>query len=368
MNKQKKSSMLIAMTPVPNPAWNGIGYMQRATVVLILASLWLTACGDPASSGNEGVSVASCSRPKSTPVAIAAGSFIMGQEDVYAEEGPTKRISVSAFWIDPHEVTNRQFAKFVDETGYVTLAEKPVDPALFDVPKEQIPADMLKPGSAVFTPPDRPSNSYADWWRYVPGASWKKPFGPDGVPQQPDQPVVHLAFADMEAYAQWAGGRLPTEAQWEYAARGGSENYTEQPTEANSWQGVFPAKDMKTDGYGGLAPVGCFKPNSYGLYDMVGNVWELTADHYALGHNPVRPGQNPTGPSAGNAYDPANPGLATRVMKGGSFLCAPNYCQRYRPAARQGRDPEMGASNVGFRLVYQRPAEPPTKDKKISLN
>ncbi len=279
---------------------------------------------------------------------------MMGQEDVYAEEGPAKRVNVSTFWIDPHEVTNRQFANFVKETGYVTIAEKPVDPALFNVPKDQIPADMLKPGSAVFTPPDQPSNSYADWWRYVPGASWKKPFGPNGVEHQLDQPVVHLAFADMETYAKWAGGRLPTEAEWEYAARGGAENYTEQPSEANSWQGVFPARDLKTDGYGGVAPVGCFKPNGYGLHDMVGNVWELTADYFAPGHNPMRPEKNPKGPSENSAYDPVNPGLATRVMKGGSYLCAPNYCQRYRPAARQGRDPGLGASNVGFRLVYDR--------------
>jgi formylglycine-generating enzyme required for sulfatase activity len=321
------------------------------SLFVILQSLWLVACNGPAAS-NDPAKTVSCSTSPAGPVAISAGSFMMGQEDVYAEEGPAKSISVNAFWIDRHEVTNRQFAKFVAETGYVTIAEKPVDPSLFGVPEDQIPAEMLKPGSAVFTPPDRPSNRYIDWWRYVPGANWKKPYGPNGSDQQPDQPVVHLAFADMQAYAKYAGGRLPSEAEWEYAARGGDPNYTEQPVEANSWQGTFPARDLKTDGYGGVAPVGCFKPNGYGLYDMIGNVWELTADYYAPGHNPMRAGQNPKGPSENSAYDPVNPGLATRVMKGGSYLCAPNYCQRYRPAARQGRDPGLGASNVGFRLVY----------------
>jgi formylglycine-generating enzyme len=324
---------------------------------MLLSSLTLAACGNDGASekaaGRVGTA-ASCPRLDSTPVAIAAGSFMMGQEDVYAEEGPIKQIRLNAFWIDRHEVTNRQFAKFVMETGYVTVAEKPVDPAVFNVPVEQIPADMLKPGSAVFTPPDTPSNNYVDWWRYIPGASWKKPYGPDGADQQADEPVVHLAFADMQAYAKWVGGRLPSEAEWEYAARGGAENYREQPAEANSWQGVFPVKDAKTDGYSGVAPVGCFKPNGYGLYDMVGNVWEATADYYAHGHDQARAAENPKGPSESSAYDPVNPGLATRVIKGGSYLCAPNYCQRYRPASRQGRDPGLGSSNVGFRVVYDK--------------
>ena len=187
----------------------------------------------------------------------------------------------------------------------------------------------------------------------MPGANWQKPYGPDGPAARDDQPVVHLAWDDMLAYANWAVGRLPTEAEWEYAASAGAEPYSEQPdrSAANTWQGAFPIVNEEIDGFRGIAPVGCFRPNANGLYDMVGNVWEVTQDYFAPGHDPAD-GDNPRGPSENAAYDPYNPGLATRVMKGGSYLCAPNYCQRYRPASRQGRDPGLGASNVGFRLAY----------------
>lgn len=300
-----------------------------------------------------------CDVPPDDPLLIEGGTFTMGQTDIYAEEGPQRETQVSEFWIDPHEVTNGQFADFVKATGYVTVAERPVDPSAFNVPVEQIPQFMLEPGSAVFTPPDSPSRRYADWWVYVPGASWQKPYGPQGPEAQDDQPVVHLAWDDMEAYASWRGGRLPTEAEWEYAASAGKPNYTEQPAPdaANSWQGVFPVQNDGSDGFKGIAPVGCFKPNAYGLYDMVGNVWEMTADFYRDGHDPDDR-NNPRGPSEANSYDRYNPGFKSRVIKGGSYLCAPNYCQRYRPAARQGRDPGLGASNVGFRLVYD--ADPRT--------
>lgn len=279
----------------------------------------------------------------------------MGSTAVYAEEGPEAAVSVDGFWIDPHEVTNRQFAQFIAATGYVTVAEKQVDPSQFGVPVEQIPADMLQPGSAVFTPPERPSRNYQDWWDYVPGANWKRPYGPSGPDARPQDPAVHLAWDDMQAFAKWKGGRLPTEAEWEYAAAGGQEKTASQPgpDKANSWQGVFPLVNEEADGFKGIAPVGCYEPNSRGLYDMVGNVWEVTADFYRPGHDP-RQVDNPQGPSENSAYDPFNPGLLSRVMKGGSYLCAPNYCQRYRPESRQGRDPGLGASNVGFRLVYDR--------------
>ena len=296
-----------------------------------------------------------CKAPPDAPVRIAGGSFVMGSDALYAEEGPERETRVDPFWIDPHEVTNRQFAEFIEQTGYMTVAEQPVDPAQFGVLIENIPAFMLKPGSAVFTPPDRPSNNYADWWEYVPGANWKRPYGPQGPGAEPDQPVVHLAWADMQAYAEWKGGRIPTEAEWEYAASAGAAKYTQQPDpqSANSWQGVFPVVNNARDGFKGVAPVGCFAPNAYGLYDMVGNVWEVTADLYRPGHDSADR-ENPRGPSENAAYDPANAGQISRVMKGGSYLCAPNYCQRYRPESRQGRDPGLGATNVGFRLAYDK--------------
>ena len=295
----------------------------------------------------------SCETPSDAPIQLAGGTFLMGREDIYAEEGPLRQTTVDGFWIDRHEVTNRQFAEFVKVTGYKTIAEKPVDPAAFGVPEEQIPAFMLEPGSAVFTPPDRPSNNYADWWEYVPGANWRKPYGPTGPDAKPQEPVVHLGWRDIEAYAEWRGGRIPTEAEWEFAASAGGEKTTAQPSgeHANSWQGVFPVVNQETDGFKGIAPVGCFTPNANGLYDMVGNVWEVTADYFRPGHDPADR-DNPRGPSENGAYDPFNPGFTSRVMKGGSYLCAPNYCQRYRPASRQGRDPGMGASNVGFRVAY----------------
>lgn len=331
--------------------------------ILIVTAIWAVAsCSAPQdddssaplpTNASDFAARATCAHPSSTPVWIDGGAFVMGSSLVYAEEGPERQTTVSGFWIDPHEVTNQQFAEFVAATDYITVAEEPVDPAEFGVPVEQIPPFMLEPGSAVFTPPDRPSRRYSDWWAYVPGAYWKMPYGPTGPTAEAGEPVVHLAWADMLAYADWKGGRLPTEAEWEFAASAGEDNYVKQPDPrlANSWQGVFPVVNEGSDGFKGIAPVGCFEPNALGLHDMVGNVWEVTADYYRPGHDPADI-DNPRGPSENAAYDPLNPGLPSRVMKGGSYLCAPNYCQRYRPESRQGRDPGLGASNVGFRLVY----------------
>lgn len=335
-------------------------------------ALMIIACGMLASCGNEAedapapdavatqasdfAATKKCPAPSDAPVKLTGGTFLMGEDDVYAEEGPVRETSVEGFWIDPHEVTNRQFSEFIAATSYVTVAEKPVDPTAFNVAKDQIPAHFLKPGSAVFTPPSFPSSNYGDWWEYVPGASWRRPYGPDGPEAQSSEPVVHLAWADMESYAKWKGGRIPTEAEWEYAASAGIPSKNIQPAndKANTWQGGFPIENDMGDGFKGIAPVGCFAPNDFGLYDMVGNVWEVTADLFKPGLDP-KDRNNPRGPSENDAYDPLNPSFSSRVMKGGSYLCAANYCQRYRPAARQGRDPGMGASNVGFRLVYDKP-------------
>lgn len=327
---------------------------MRALVIATLA-IALAACGSGQDSASDGTGPAqvTCASVPDTPVRIDGGAFVMGSDAVYAEEGPPRETTVDGFWMDRHEVTNRQFAEFVEATDYRTVAQRPVDPAAFGVPVEQIPAQLLLPGSAVFIPPQEATRDFRDWWVYVPGAYWQKPSGPDRPDAQPDKPVVHLAWEDMQAYANWRKGRIPTEAEWEYAAGAGAEKYTDQPASdrANSWQGVFPMVNEASDGFAGLAPVGRFSPNAFGLYDMVGNVWEVTADYYRPGHDPQQH-INPRGPSESSVYDPSSPVLPNRVMKGGTFLCAPNYCRRYRPESRQGRDPGFGASNVGFRLVY----------------
>lgn len=332
---------------------------NRMAAVAIGCALVLQGCSEASPAKHDAAApkiARTCGPVADDPVRIAGGTFRMGQDDVYPEEGPIRQVTVGTVWIDRHEVTNAQFAAFVAATGYVTIAERPVDPSEFAAPADRIPPDMLKPGSAVFTPPDQPSNNYADWWEYVPGASWKKPYGPAGPGAVPNEPVVHLSYADMEAYAGWRGGRLPTEAEWEHAASAGAAPTEDQPTEANSWQGLFPMVNESTDGFEGIAPVGCYRPNPNGLYDMVGNVWEMTADFYRPGHDPADL-DNPHGPDREAAYDPNNLGVPSRVIKGGSYLCAPNYCRRYRPAARSARETGLGASNVGFRLAYDRPAD-----------
>lgn len=320
---------------------------RRISVVPAAVALLLGAAG---CSPTRGIEPAVCpATPRSDGagrlVDVPAGRFLMG-DDVYADEGPPRFETVAAFQIDATEVTNAQFARFVRETGYVTVAERPVDPGLYP----GMPAGALQPGSAVFSF-DSTRFDPADastWWVFVPGASWRHPEGPGSDLKGRDYlPVVNVALADAQAYARWAGRRLPTEIEWEWAARSAdpaAEESSRQPSEANTWQGVFPVRNTVDDGYSGAAPVACFKPNGLGVHDLIGNVWEWTADPYRQ--------TRPIAFAPGDAgQDPRQPGVAVGVIKGGSYLCAPNYCMRYRPGARQAQDLTLGASHVGFRTV-----------------
>ena len=294
-------------------------------------------------------------------VFIPGGTFAMGSERHQPEERPIHSVRVDGFWIDRHEVTNAQFRQFIDATGYRTLAERGLDPTSHP----GMPSHLLVPGSIVFIPPTeiKRGGSITQWWQYVPGANWRQPTGPGSTIEGKDNhPVVHVAHEDALAYARWRGRDLPTEAQWEFAARGGrdgEDDYssaydTDGKPIANTWQGVFPVLNTNDDGYGGPAPVECFKPNGYGLYDMVGNVWEWTSDWYRPGHSPETE-VNPAGPSLVSLR--LAPGhAASRVIKGGSYLCASNYCTRYRPAARQPQETNLSAAHLGFRTVLNKPA------------
>lgn len=271
-------------------------------------------------------------------VRIRGGSFLMGSDRNHPEERPQRPVSVGDFWIDTCEVTNAQFAAFVKATGYVTVAERPVDPAKYP----GATPEQLKPGSIVFKRPDSVAGmaDFRQWWALTPGASWKNPEGPaSSLEGRWNHPVVHVTHEDAQAYARWLGRELPTEAEWEYAARGGldGKEYTwgdeKSPSgvwQVNAWQGIFPISNQLTDGYEGTAPVSCYMPNGYGLFDMAGNVWELTADDYA-DQRGIQP--------------------AMKVVKGGSHLCADNFCYRYRPSARQPASTDTGASHIGFRTI-----------------
>jgi formylglycine-generating enzyme required for sulfatase activity len=290
---------------------------------------------------------------------VPGGRYQLGDTRFYPEEAPVVTLDVAAFNMDAYEVTNAQFAAFVQATGYVTRAQRGLDEPEF----AHLPEDMRAAGSAVFTPPVSSSGvNIGTWWRFVPGASWMAPRGPGSdVEAMPHHPVVHVTLEDAQAYARWRGRRLPTEAEWEVAARGGLVGApyawgTVHPDNsetalANTWQGFFPLKNEAVDGFIGAAPVGCFAPNGFGLYDMIGNVWEWTTDAYRSRRSMANAG-NATG-------DQETTPTGNGVIKGGSYLCAENYCGRFRPAARHSQDLSLGTSHIGFRTVSSGPAARP---------
>jgi sulfatase modifying factor 1 len=328
------------------------------------------------------VQTRSPARPAPSAVVwLDGGVFTMGSDRHEPEESPAHRVQVGAFGISPFTVTNAEFASFVAATGYVTVAQRPLDPAAFP----GAPAENLVPGSLVFTPTPGPVDlrDLSQWWTWVPGACWLRPEGPgSAVRGRADHPVVHIAYEDAVTYAAWIGGALPTEAEWEYAARGGldGKEYTwgeeVQPSGqvmANIWEGAdFPWRSTAEDGWFRTSPTGSFPANGFGLYDMAGNVWEWTQDWWSQAH-PTKEESSccvPSNPRGGNlesSYDPAQPQFRTprKVVKGGSHLCADTYCRRYRPAARRPQMVDTGMSHVGFRCVWHEPIQRTWRGRRV---
>jgi formylglycine-generating enzyme len=304
--------------------------------------------------------------PDKDMVWIPGGTFQMGSNHHYPEEAPVHPATVEGFWIDKYEVTNEQFAEFVEATKYVTSAERP--PRVEDYPGA-LP-EMLQPASVVFQKPAGRvdlSNLY-NWWTYIAGADWQHPEGPhSSIDDRGQHPVVHVSYEDAEAYARWAGKQLPNEAEWEFAARGGldgapyawGQEFTPGGKQmANTWQGEFPWENLLSDGHERTSPVGQFSANGFGVFDMIGNVWEWTTDWYAASHASTKPCCGHMGPKVAlreQSYDPRMPDIRIprKVIKGGSFLCAPNYCRRYRPAARMAQPIDTATCHVGLRLIVR---------------
>jgi formylglycine-generating enzyme len=335
-------------------------------------------------SQSQHVVIADGAPPHSGMKWIPGGTFRIGSDRHYVEERPVHRVTVDGFWMDRTPITNREFRKFAEATGYVTFAEIAPDP-------NQYPGampHMLRAGSLVFVRPGHPVDlkDWTQWWSFSFGATWEHPYGlGSSIRGLDDHPVVHVTFADAEAYARWANKELPTEAEWEFAARSGLDNaefaWGDQFIPggrylANTWQGTFPCENLKSDGYERTSPVTAFPPNAYGLYDMIGNVWEWTTDWYSPRHQadgqkscciPV----NPRGGLEETSYDTCHPQIKIprKVLKGGSHLCAPNYCRRYRPAARHAEPIDTSTTHVGFRCVVRAPegsfASPATGHARI---
>ncbi len=345
---------------------------QRYFTWLLLTAVLMNACNSATQRPTAADSTAAPATPTDSlnrMIMIPGGAFDMGTDDsqTRADEQPKHKVTVDSFFIDEHEVTNAEFTAFVTATGYVTTAEKPI--SMEELMKE-LPAgspepdsSLLQAGSLVFSPPDHavPLDDVSQWWTFVAGASWQHPEGPgSNITGKEHYPVIHISWDDAQAYAKWAGKRLPTEAEWEYAARGGlasqlypwgNEALTTGKPKANTWNGHFPYENTKTDGFYGVAPVKSFASNGYGLYDMSGNVWEWCADWYDAEyyHHVPATAHNPQGPAKG--FDPADPLAPKRVIRGGSFMCSDEYCSGYRVTARMKTTPTSGLMNLGFRCV-----------------